>query len=130
MTTHYETGSNRDGREGKVSYAARNPISEQSFAKYMMSHSVLADGTRRPMNNWWKGMSLEHDKESLDRHYEDIHALHGGMYVYKEKIENGELTHFSMTKVEKDGWREIGMEEALNALEFNVKLYKIDYLKK
>lgn len=132
MTRKFESGGIRDTSNGKISYLARNPLVEESFASYMTEHSFMPDGSRRSMQNWFKGFSLAEDMESLVRHVADLEALHAGYFVYKNRSKLAhETTHIldKRLKVLPDGWKEVLVEDTLNAIRFNCGVYMVDYLK-
>lgn len=127
----FESGAIRDTSKGKISYLARNPMIEHSFAAYMTRHSVMPDGTKRSMQNWWKGFGLEQDMESLARHFADLEALHAGYAVYKVKDENGERTIIDPDGIAKLDLRYhvCTIEDTINAIRFNLGVYMLDYWK-
>jgi len=65
----FESGASRDNSNDKINpEAALSPIVLEAFCKYMKGKSYLEDGTRRPDDNWQKGIPLDSYMESLLRH--------------------------------------------------------------
>ncbi len=128
----FETGANRNGADGKLHpYGFRNPLCEHSFYKYMDIHRVLEDGSLREPDNWWKGWDRKVSLDSMVRHVKDLENIHAGYFVYKEKIEGGELTYVFYNEPTNipAHWHRVTEEEACNAIDFNSNAYKLEVLK-
>lgn len=136
MTRTFASGAIRDTSKGKISYLARNPIVEASFAKYMTEHSFMPDGTRRSMQNWFKGFGLQEDMESLVRHVADLEAMHAGYLVYKARYKDGReetmiestdwLDHEASKAEDMVSLKRATIEDTINAIRFNCGVYLLD----
>jgi hypothetical protein len=134
---HFNNGAIRDTADGKLEYFGfRHPLCEQSFAKYMLDHQQLPDGSMRDSNNWWKGWNQIISLQSMVRHLEDLQALHSGLVVLEIRSKRGvEKVYYDLSKnipyTPKKGElvKIITKEEALNAIRFNTQAYLLDYLK-
>lgn len=129
MKRTFTSGANRNSSDGKLEYHGFNhPVLEQKFAEYMHKHRELEDGTLRDSNNWWKGWDKSISLHSLNRHLQDLNALHAGYVVIKFKTEKGEHTKY-ITKDES--LKFLGMptvdivteEECCAAIRFNSMAY-------
>ena len=103
----FATGATRDTGADKLDFEGFfSPQVMESFARYMHKHRLQADGALRDSDNWQKGIPRDVYMKSLWRHFFDVWCLHRG-------IDRGGVT----------------MEEALNALRFNVNGYQHELLK-
>ena len=110
---NFDTGATRDTEDGKLDFEGFfSPRVMESFARYMHGHRVQADGGLRDSDNWQKGMPLDVYIKSMWRHFFDAWCLHRGI----------------PRNDPKDG-HQITIEEALNALRFNVNGYQHKHLK-
>lgn len=108
---NFESGAYRDGEIGKNDYEGfLSPLVIESFGNYMTIHRKQSNGELRESDNWQKGIPKEAYMKSMWRHFLDVWKIHRGI------------------KVEKDGhvW---DLEEALNALLFNVMGMQFENLK-
>jgi hypothetical protein len=109
----FESGATRDSGEGKLEYeACLSPIATERYAEYMLKCSICSDGSKRPGDNWQKGITLQSYMESIMRHVWDVWKLHRGFSA----------------KDRKTG-KPVTMEEALCATWFNVQGYLHEILK-
>lgn len=132
LTRICEGGSVRDTSEGKLEYYGfMNPLCDYSFAKYMNKHRVMADGSLRDSDNWWKGFGKKVLIQSLTRHVEDLKLLHAGYYVYERREGNTAERLVYKDKLEPipKNTIEITIEECLNAIRFNADSYKLEHLR-
>lgn len=127
----FETGAIRSPATGKVEYYGfRHPRVELSFGQYMEQHQTMENGEKRTSKNWWGGWDTEVSLQSLVRHTEDLQALQAGYKVYKERGENGEVTHYlSGTEKPGAGWVECDAIETANAIKFNANAFILQKLK-
>lgn len=103
----FETGATRDTDETKPDYEGfLSPAVIESFGRYMTAHRVQADGKLRDSDNWQKGIPRDAYMKSLIRHVLDLWKLHRGL-----------------------GAGAVNIEEACNAILFNVQGYQHEYLK-
>jgi hypothetical protein len=128
----FPSGSTRDEDKEKIDPEGfLSPIVIQRYCEYMQKHRVQADCNLRESDNWQRGMEKSVYMKSLWRHFLDLHALHRGFVVYKEKTPGGEKTHilFSKLKSVPKNWKQIFKEDALGGLTFNTSGYWFEYLK-
>lgn len=110
----FSSGANRDTDVGKVDYeGCLSPLCLESFAKYMLRHSKLKDGSTRSSDNWQKGFPNKVIAKSLLRHSVDLWFLHRGYKRY-----------------DKDDGHPLTKEEVLCAIIFNAQAYLLKVLKK
>lgn len=126
----FESGANRNSSNGKLEYLGFNhPVLEQKFAEYMHKHRVLEDGTLRDSNNWWKGWDKEVSLQSLNRHVQDLNAIHAGYIVVKFKTNKGETTkyitieEFVLMRVGRNDIEVVTEEDCCSAIRFNSMAY-------
>ena len=101
----FDSGATRDTDEGKPDYEGYlSPRVIERFGEYMLSHSEQSDGTRRPSDNWQKGIPLDAYMKSAWRHFHEWWTLH------------------------REGYPLLA-DEALCALLFNVQGYLFEVLK-
>lgn len=132
MIRTFDSGGIRDTGGGKIEYYGfRHPLLEHSFGCYMKKHQKMKDGSMRESNNWWKGWDTIISLQSLNRHVEDLNALHAGLYVYKERVGTDEITHVLLNEKKDlpENWHEVNFEDTLSAIRFNADSYKLQYLK-
>ncbi len=109
----FETGATRNLDVNKLDFEGFYcQLVMESFAKYMHSHRMQKDGTLRSADNWRNGIPLDVYMKSMFRHFHDALKIHRG--------------HVAISS--EDG-HEINMEEALNAVAFNVNGYLHELLK-
>lgn len=109
----FPTGATRNLDVNKLDYEGfLCPLVMESFAKYMNSHRMQKDGTLRSSDNWRKGIPFDVYMKSMFRHFHDAWKIHRG--------------HVAISS--EDG-HQIDMEEALNAIAFNVNGYMHELLK-
>lgn len=109
----FSTGATRNLDVNKLDYDGFvSPLVMESFAKYMHSHRLQKDGTMRAADNWQKGIGFDVYMKSMWRHFFDVWKMHRGHKAYSPE----------------DG-HELTMEEALNAVAFNVNGYMHELLK-
>jgi len=112
-TREFESGAIRDNNTDKLDYdEATHPLVEMSFGEFMHGHTYLRDGTRRPADNWQKGIPRKEYMKSMKRHMMDAWALHHDIVV-KDRTDGHLVT----------------LEEALNAMKFNINGYILELLK-
>jgi hypothetical protein len=101
----FATGATRDGDADKLDYEGfLSPLALERFAEYMHVHRRQPDGALRASDNWQKGIPLEAYAKSAWRHFMDFWKAHRGV-------------------------GEVGVEEALCALIFNLQGYLHEILK-
>jgi hypothetical protein len=128
---NFNEKAKRDGLNGKLHpYGFSHPLCDHVFNKYMDYHREQADGQLREPDNWWGGWDRKISLDSLARHVEDLKCLHAGYMVYKQKVDNGEITHVVKKgfKPEK-GWKEVTEAETVCAIRFNSMAYLLEILK-
>ena len=109
----FETGATRDNDDTKNDYEGfLSPLVIESFGNYMTKHRFQVDGVIRDSDNWQKGIPQTVYMKSLWRHFLDLWKIHRGIEV-KDKL---------------DG-HTINIEEACNAILFNVMGYLFEQLK-
>lgn len=109
----FATGATRNLDVSKLDYDGfLCPMVVESFAKYMHSHRMQKDGTLRSASNWKNGIPLDVYMKSMWRHFFDVWMLHHGHKAFSSE----------------DG-HQVTMEEALNAVAFNVNGYMHELLK-
>lgn len=75
----FSTGATRDLADHKPDYEGYlSPLVVRAYGRYMMRHSVMADGSRRDSDNWQQGIPLDVYMKSLMRHIMDVWELHRG----------------------------------------------------
>jgi len=129
MVRKFESGATRDTSNGKFEYVGfMHPLGDYSFARYMHQHRFQSDGTMRDSNNWWNGFGFETIIQSLARHVEDLKLLHLGYHVFEKRDgDNVEKKVFFECPLElPDGYEEVTIEDACNAIRFNAEAYKIE----
>jgi hypothetical protein len=68
----FDSGATRDTDIDKPDpEGCFHPLCLKAVSDYMMRHSYLPDGTRRPADNWMKGMPRSAWRKSLERHWLD-----------------------------------------------------------
>lgn len=73
----FETGATRNTEEGKVDFeGCLSPLVLEEFAKFMLKHETLADGSKRTSDNWQKGIPADVYMKSLLRHVMDVWKKH------------------------------------------------------
>ena len=103
----FATGATRGRDSDKPDYEGfLSPLALAEFGRYMLSHQVQADGTRRGSDNWQKGIPQDAYMKSMWRHLMQIWTLHRGFSVPED--EQG---------------RPVTLETALSAMLFNVQGY-------
>lgn len=101
----FATGATRDTDENKPDLEGfLSPMVLDSFAAYMSRNRKQADGNLRDSDNWQKGIPIPAYMKSMMRHFMEVWGIHRGT-------------------------REGSMEDALNALMFNVMGYQFEHLK-
>lgn len=109
----FASGATRNTDTSKLDYEGfLSPVALESFAKYMHSHRIQADGNMRASDNWQKGIPMDVYMKSMWRHFFDVWKLHRGLPAHSPE-DNHALT----------------LEEALNAMLFNVQGYLHEVLK-
>ncbi len=107
----YETGATRDINDSKLDFEGiLSPLVLERYGKYMLKHSIQADGVRRESDNWQKGIPLSSYMKSCLRHMVEWWKIH------RNPMLNGE------------GPNEL--EDILCAVMFNVMGYLHETLKK
>ena len=113
LLRQFETGATRDLDVSKIDYeACLSPLVLECFGEYMLSCSVQADGSKRPGDNWKKGIPLNSYIKSMLRHVWDVWKLHSGYLATDRKT-----------------GKPVTMKIALCAVLFNVMGYLHEYLK-
>ena len=103
----FKSGATRSELADKPQPEGYNsPLVEWRFGQFMLKHQLQEDGTRRPADNWQKGIDLDVYIDSMHRHYHDVWLHHRG---------------YSDLATEP-------LEEALCALRFNVNGYLFETL--
>lgn len=109
----FDSGATRDDNSGKLNFeGCLNPRVLWAFAEYMQQHSVQADGTWRPADNWQHGWSRDVSIESLMRHVFDLWLLHRGYQMARP--EDGHVPT---------------MDSALGGILFGVQAYWLQWLR-
>jgi len=104
---YFKTGATRDTDEMKNDYEGfLSPLVIESFGNYMTKHRIQADGKPRESDNWQKGIPQNAYIKSLWRHFLDLWKLHRGHKC------------------------DVTVEEACNAIIFNIQGYLHEHLKK
>lgn len=125
----FKNGAMRSSNDGKIEwFGIYEPLVENSFGRYMMTHQITEDGTKRETINWWGGWDKQISLQSMIRHCHDLQALEAGYLVYKVKTKSGEQTIY--TKEPLNEGKPINAEETANAIKFNCNAYILDLLKK
>jgi len=129
---NFKTGATRDGEVGKFDPEGfESPLVDHAYHKYMHKHRVQADGKLRTSDNWQKGIDRDTYLKCMNRHFNDLRALHRGLAVLKRKLDHGEETLVCVAgdiSVDINDWRVVTLIEALCALLFNVKGYLFELL--
>lgn len=106
----FESGAIRDSNEDKLDFESTfDPLTMESFAKFIHKHNKLPDGSMRPEDNWQKGIPKKEYMKSLFRHFMQAWKIHRG---HKAFDNHGEVT----------------MEDALNGIIFNARGYLFEIL--
>lgn len=109
----FPSGATRDAEEGKLDFeGSLSPEVLWEFVAYMQRHSVMADGSWRPADNWKKGWDRSVSLKSLLRHVWDLWLLHRGNVVVRPE----------------DG-HEVSIDDALGGAMFGVMSYWLQLLK-
>ena len=136
----FDSGAIRDISEGKLEYFGfREPLVEQSFAKYMHQHRKMADGSLRDSNNWWKGWDEKISLQSMVRHVEDLQAIKAGYVVFEIRDASGVHREYVRGIIKANDrvkeYKELGIEfswvteeDALNAIKFNCNAMMLQHL--
>jgi len=107
----FESGALRDNNTDKWDWdEALHPLVERSYAEFMHKNTYLSDGTRRPANNWQKGIPKDEYMKSQYRHFQDVWAMHHGIKV-------------------SDNHGPCNILDLLNALKFNINGYIYELLR-
>lgn len=102
----FETGATRDTDDTKPDYEGYlSPLVIERYGEYMLKHQIQSDGTKRPGDNWQKGIPKEAYMKSGWRHFFDWWMEHRGLPSRE------------------------GLEDALCALMFNTMGYLHEHLK-
>jgi Domain of unknown function (DUF1937) len=110
----FATGATRNLDSGKPDYEGfLSPLALEEFGKYMLSHQIQADGSRRDSDNWQKGIPPTAYMKSLWRHLIAVWMLHRGYTVPND--EQG---------------RPVTLKTALSATIFNAQGYLHEVVKK
>jgi ABC-type nitrate/sulfonate/bicarbonate transport system substrate-binding protein len=97
----FPSGATRDSNEGKPDYfKSLSPLVLQRFGQYMLKHNIQADGAKRELDNWKRGIPPAEYVASLGRHVLDLWLLWEGYLTAS---------------------READVEESLCALLFNAQ---------
>ena len=127
----FKGNATRDTNKGKISYYGfRHPLVEHSFGKYMLKHQKQADGKLRSPDNWWSGWDESVSLDSMTRHLADLECIQAGLYVYKIRNKDEEITAVYPCKQNKKGWEEVSKEDCYNAIKFNCNAGLLEYLKR
>ena len=71
----FDTGATRGSLDGKLRYTGSlSPRVLKGFAEYMERHTTRADGTKREIDDWKKGIPKASYVDSLVRHVVDFWA--------------------------------------------------------
>jgi hypothetical protein len=109
----FESGATRDTDNDKLDFeACLCPLALERYAEYMLACSYLPDGTRRPDDNWQKGINKISYMKSLMRHTHHLWKLHRGYEVMDKKTGTP-----------------VDIEDALCAVLFNTFGYLHEHLK-
>jgi hypothetical protein len=109
-TRRFESGAIRDSNEDKLDFESTfDPMTMESFAKFIHKHNKLPDGSMRPEDNWQKGIPKAEYMKSLFRHFMQAWKIHRGHKAY-------------------DNHGEVTMEDALNGIIFNARGYLYEIL--
>ena len=128
----FKGGAVRDIERGKIDYeGCFSPLVFHLFGEFMHKHNLRVDGKLRRCDDWQKGIPKESYVKSLWRHFLDFWSLYRGMAVYKERTDNGELTHILSVpkKPVPKGWEEQTIEDAGSAIIFNIQGFLHEHLK-
>jgi hypothetical protein len=94
----FESGATRDLDEDKIDpEGAMSPLVVERFCEYMRSCTTMADGSKRPADNWQRGIPREAYMKSMWRHFLTVWSYH-----------------------RQNSYSDLAFEEALCALKFNV----------
>ena len=105
----FETGATRDDDERKIDFEGiLSPAVLEAYGRYMLRHSVQADGQKRASDNWQKGIPLDTYIKSALRHVFEWWSMHRAEVNYPPK----------------------DVEETLCAVMFNVMGYLHESLKR
>lgn len=78
----FPSGADRHVSDHKPDFEAfLSPSVLRDFGRYMQTHTVRADGTRRTGDNWKRGIPSDQYLKSLLRHVLDLWSLQGGSEV-------------------------------------------------
>ena len=75
----FASGARSSDDTGKPDYEGflSAPVLEE-FGKYMAKHTICADGTARPSDDWQKGIPYGEHMKSAWRHFMDVWTAHRG----------------------------------------------------
>jgi hypothetical protein len=111
-TRVFETGALRDTATNKLDYEGFfEPLTFDSFAKYLNKHRKMADGSLRDSDNWQKGIPMTVYMKSAFRHFVHMWKIHRGYKAFDEK------------------GNQVSMEDSINGLIFNARGYLYEMLK-
>lgn len=128
----FNSGATRDTEGEKYDYDGfLSPLVLHSYAKYLNKHRKQSDGNLRASDNWQQGIPLDTYMKSIWRHQMDVWAIHRGYLVYKERTENGEITHIlpNQSANKNPCWVRVTLEDALGGLAFNTMGYWHELIK-
>ena len=127
----FNNGATRSSSNGKIDWlGVRHPLVEKSFGDYMKRHRQTEDGKLRDFNNWFGGWDEEISIQSMLRHVADLECIQAGLYVYKIRDKDEEITAVYPCKQNKKGWEEVSKEDCYNAIKFNCNAGLLEYLKR
>jgi hypothetical protein len=111
-TRVFETGAKRDTDAGKLDYEGfYEPLTFDSFAKYLHKHRTMQDGSLRDSDNWQKGIPRIVYMKSAFRHFVHAWKIHRGYKAFDEK------------------GNQVSMEDSINGAIFNLRGYLYEWLK-
>lgn len=111
-TRVFDTGACRDTATNKLDYEGFfEPLTFDSFAKYLDKHRKMADGSFRDSDNWQKGIPKTVYMKSAFRHFVHMWRIHRGYKAFDEK------------------GNQVSMEDSINGLIFNARGYLYEMLR-
>ena len=125
----FSSGATRDTDNGKNDYEGfNNPLVEKRFGDYMTVHRVQTDGSLRDSDNWQHGMGKDVMIKSLHRHFMDLWAIHRGYYVFKERIDGKEITHYfiKLPDMLPDTYKPVTIDDCCGGIRFNNNGYWLE----